>query len=266
MKKQHLSTQKTLTDRTSKLPVSVFIITKNEARHLAKTLSSVQYMDEIIVVDSGSTDSTIEIAKKFGAKVYHHDWMGYAKQKQYAMSLCQHEWVLNLDGDEAISPDIVHALQQVILDDNADCVRMWRDDIFINKPLSAWSKKANNHRFYKRSKSYFDDKKFAHESASVNGKEIFLNQTFTHYGYDSISAITTKNNTYSSLKAKEKHHQHKLHSSLKLIIIFPLVFFKEYLLQRKIFSGKRGFILSIMEAYYAFIKEAKLYELEELQK
>ncbi|EKT4489944.1 glycosyltransferase family 2 protein [Shewanella algae] len=242
------------------LPISVFIITKNEEKHIAKTLESVKEMAEVILVDSGSTDRTIEIAKRYGAKVFEHEWMGYAKQKQYAMELCSNEWVLNLDGDEAINPQLVKAFQEIIEQDKADSVRFWRNDIFIGQALSRWSKKPNNHRLYKKSKSSFDDSRLAHESATVHGKEIFINKTFDHYGYDSISAITIKNNNYSTLKANEKFIKNKKASNLKLFLIFPLVFLKEYFLQRKIFSGRRGFILAIMDAYYAFTKEAKLFE------
>lgn len=249
-----------------KLPVSVFIITKNEEEHIEKTLKSVSLFDEVILVDSGSTDSTLDIAKRYGAKIYTHSWQGYAKQKQYAMSLCSNEWVLNLDGDEQVNPSLINAFKEIIEQDKADSVRFWRNDIFIDKPLSTWSKKPNNHRLYKRSKSFFDDSRLAHESATVNGKEIFINETFDHFGYGSIETLTTKNNNYSSLKANEKFAKEKRYSNVKLITIFPLVFIKEYFFQRKIFSGKRGFILAIMGAYYAFIKEAKLFENHQVKK
>jgi len=249
-----------------KLPISVFIITKNEEEHIEKTLKSVSLFDEVILVDSGSTDSTLDIAKRYGAKIYTHSWQGYAKQKQYAMSLCSNEWVLNLDGDEQVNPSLINAFKEIIEQDKADSVRFWRNDIFIDKPLSTWSKKPNNHRLYKRSKSFFDDSRLAHESATVNGKEIFINETFDHFGYGSIETLTTKNNNYSSLKANEKFAKGKRYSNVKLITIFPLVFIKEYFLQRKIFSGKRGFILAIMGAYYAFIKEAKLFENHQVKK
>jgi glycosyltransferase involved in cell wall biosynthesis len=247
-----------------KLPVSVFIITKNEEEHIEKTLKSVSLFDEVILVDSGSTDSTLDIAKRYGAKIYTHSWQGYAKQKQYAMSLCSNEWVLNLDGDEQVNPSLINAFKEIIEQDKADSVRFWRNDIFIDKPLSTWSKKPNNHRLYKRSKSFFDDSRLAHESATVDGKEIFINETFDHFGYGSIETLTTKNNNYSSLKANEKFAKGKRYSNVKLITIFPIVFIKEYFFQRKIFSGKRGFILAIMGAYYAFIKEAKLFENHQL--
>lgn len=250
-----------------KLPISVFIITKNEETHIQKTLESVKSMDEVILVDSGSTDKTLTIAQSFSnVKIFHHEWQGYAKQKQYAMSLCSNEWVLNLDGDEELTPSIIDAFKNIVTTNNADSVRFWRNDLFIGKALSPWSKKPNNHRLYKKSKSFFDDSRFAHESATVDGKEIFINETFNHYGYPSISIRTDKNNTYSSLKAQEKHHKNKKYSTLKLVTIFPLTFIKEYFFQRKLFSGKRGFILSIIESYYAFLKEAKLYELNEQDK
>ena len=249
-----------------KLPISVFIITKNEEEHIEKTLKSVSLFDEVILVDSGSTDSTLDIAKRYGAKIYTHSWQGYAKQKQYAMSLCSNEWVLNLDGDEEVNPSLISAFKEIIEQDKADSVRFWRNDIFINKPLSSWSKKPNNHRLYKRSKSFFDDSRLAHESATVNGKEIFINETFDHFGYGSIETLTTKNNIYSSLKANEKFAKGKRYSNMKLITVFPLVFIKEYFFQRKIFSGKRGLILAVINAHYAFIKEAKLFENHQVKK
>ncbi|MCL1067297.1 glycosyltransferase family 2 protein [Shewanella olleyana] len=243
-----------------KLPISVFIITKNEQLHLAKTLKSVACVDEIIIVDSGSTDKTLEIATKFGAKIFQHDWQGYAKQKQYAMTLCSNEWVLNLDGDEVVNPSLLSAFEKIMNENKVDSVRMWRNDIFINKRLSTLSKKANNHRFYRKSKASFDSSQLVHESANVIGKEIFINESFDHYGYDSISTITNKSNLYSTLKAEEKFSKNKQYSLLKLIFVFPLFFFKDYFLQRKFFSGTRGFILAVLRSYYAFSKEAKLYE------
>ena len=249
-----------------KLPISVFIITKNEEEHIEKTLKSVSLFDEVILVDSGSTDSTLDIAKSYGAKIYTHSWQGYAKQKQYAMSLCSNEWVLNLDGDEAINQSLVDAFKVILEQNKADSVRFWRNDLFIGKPLSYWSKKSNHLRLYKKSKSFFDDSHLVHESATVDGTEIFINETFDHFGYDSIEILTTKNNNYSSLKASEKFSKGKKFSNLKLITIFPLVFIKEYFFQRKIFSGRRGLILAVINAYYAFAKEAKLFENHELNK
>lgn len=243
-----------------KLPISVFIVCKNEEKHIEKTLKSIETFDEIILIDSGSTDKTLEIAKNYHTKIFYRDWEGYAKQKQYAMSLCTHDWVLNLDGDEEVPFELLPIIENVITKSDVDSVRFLRNDIFMGTSLSKLSKKPNNNRLYKKNKSHFDDTKLVHESALVKGKEVFIKEVFNHYGYGDIDTITRKNNIYSSLKAKEKFIKMKNYSNLKLFLIFPLEFLKQYFLQRKIFSGRKGFILAILDSYYAFLKEAKLYE------
>ena len=255
-----------MTKSSTTVPINVFIITLNEDVNLNRALQSLTNIAEIIVVDSGSTDNTVAIAEKYGAKVYSQQWPGYAKQKQYAMSLCSNEWVLNIDADEVLNPDIITRFAAIIAQDKTDSVRFWRNDIFIGKKLSPLTKRANNLRLYKKSKAHFDAHNLVHESAFVDGKEIFINNEFDHYGYNQISTLASKNNHYSDLKAQEKYQQGKRYSVIKLFSIFPLIFIKEYFIQRHIFSGIRGFIKSIMIAYYAFSKEAKLFEAEQLNK
>jgi len=182
------------------------------------------------------------------------------------MSLCKNEWVLNLDGDEALNPSIIAHFKLIIEENRADSVRFWRNDIFMGKRLSRFTKRANSHRLYKKSKSRFDETNLVHESAIVDGKEIFINEEFDHYGYDSIKVLTEKNNSYSSLKAKEKFIKGKRFSTLKLFLIFPLTFIQEYLIYGLIFSKRRGFIKAVLTAYYAFLKEAKLYEFHKIEK
>ncbi len=247
----------------TKLPISVFIITKNEETHITKALTSVARADEIIVVDSGSTDRTVEIAKEYGAKVVHHDWMGFAKQKQYALSLCSNEWVLNLDGDETANEKLFETFENIIKLDKADGVRFWRNDFFIGKKFPKITKRDSHLRFYKKSKSHFDSALLVHEHATVDGKKIFINADFDHYGYDTVEALVDKNNNYSSLKAKEKYNKGKSFKGIKLILVFLVTFIKKYFIHRRIFFGYRGFILSMIDAFYAFLKEAKLYELNE---
>ena len=100
------------------IPVSVYIVTKNCEQTLADTLSSVADFAEIILVDSGSTDNTIDIAQAFNCKIYHQEWLGFAKQKQLALGYCQHEWVLNLDGDEVVSPELKADIDACIRDNS----------------------------------------------------------------------------------------------------------------------------------------------------
>jgi len=245
----------------SKLPISVFIITLNEEKNIARALKSVQFADEVIVVDSGSTDGTLDIIKSFGIKPIHNDWPGYAKQKQFAMELCSNEWVLNLDADEEVSSELLSCFNEVMADSRYSSLRCLRNDIFIGEKLSSWSRIPRHTRFYKKSKAYFDLTRLVHERATTKGESLFVKESLLHYGYSSISILTDKKNQYSSLKAKEKFQKGKRFSYLKLMLIFPLVFIQELIFKRRILSGTRGLILSVIQAYYAFTKEAKLFEL-----
>ncbi len=246
-----------------KIKASVFIVTLNEEANIGRVLASCKEFDEIIVVDSGSTDETLTIAKNFNVKIVHNDWPGYAAQKEYAMSLCSNEWVLNLDADEELTPELKIKFKEIMDDGKYDSVRCQRKDYFMGSFFSELTKKQNNCRFYKKDVATFDQSRLAHERADISGNQIFVKEAFNHYGYSDIESITTKNNIYSSLKAKEKFLKGKKGSFLKLLISFPAFFIKTYLLQRYLFSGYRGFIISILTAYYMFIKEAKLIQYRE---
>lgn len=245
----------------AKLPISVFIVTLNESAHLEKTLKSIERCAEVIIVDSGSTDGTVELAELNGAKVIHQPWLGYSKQKQLAMEHCRFDWVLNLDGDEEITTEALDELAKVIDGNTYDSVRLKRIDRFIGKFPSNWVKKENNLRFYRKSSASFDAEKLVHESAAVDGKEHYSDCFFYHYGYNDISLLQDKTNKYSSLRAEEKFIKNKKYSILKLVLIFPITFINKYIFGRFFLFGSRGFIKAVMEANYAFLKEAKLYEM-----
>tara|TARA_R110002012_G_scaffold70852_3_gene182223 strand:+ start:909 stop:1673 length:765 start_codon:yes stop_codon:yes gene_type:complete len=244
-----------------KLPISVFFVTLNESAYIADAIKSVSSCDEIIVVDCGSTDGTQEIATKLGANVVHHPWQGYAKQKQFALELCQHEWVLNLDGDEVMTEDALKELESVINNPRYASFRLKRIDMFIDKFPKESVKKKNNLRAYKKSLAFFNKQKKVHESATVKGQEYYSKSHFYHFGYNNIDTLLNKINTYSSLRAQEKFESGKAYSLAKLLFAFPVFFFKDYILGRLFLFGVRGFIKAMIGASYAFAKEAKLYEM-----
>ena len=255
-----------MTLNSEKLPISVFVVTLNEEHNIERMLKSCLRLSEIILVDCGSTDATLEIAAKYDVKIFHHEWQGYAKQKQYALEQCQNEWVLNLDADEELNDVLIDKFEVLMHTPGVDGVRCRRNDIFIGKKPARLSKKTKHLRFYKKSKANFDPTVLVHEIATVDGKFVQINETFDHYGYDKIEVHVDKNNKYSSLKAIEKFNKGKKFSYLKLFLVFPVNFLKIYLLQGYIFSGTRGFILAHDVAFYAFTKEAKLYELHQNRK
>lgn len=243
-----------------KIPVSVFIVTLNEAQYIAQAIQSVSCCDEVIVVDSGSIDGTQAIAQSLGATVIHRNWDGYSKQKQFALEQCRNEWVLNLDGDEVMAPEALEELHNIIIEGKYSSYRLRRVDLFINQFPSKAVKKFNNVRAYKKSAAAFPKDKLVHESAVVDGKEFYSNKHFYHYGYNHIETLCHKINTYSSLRAQEKSLANKQASWIKLILLYPLTFIKEYFIGRNFLFGARGFIRSNILAFYSLLKEAKLYE------
>ena len=245
------------------IPISVFVITLNEEQHLEEMLRSVKGFDEIVLVDSGSTDETLSIAKHYGAKITHQSWLGFANQKAFAMSLCKNQWVLNLDGDEVLPPELADSIQAAVNQQKADAFRLCFEDMFWGQPMSPRSAKRSIVRLYNKDKITFPKDRLVHENVKLQkgAKERSVAGHVTHYGYNSCALLITKQNLYSSLKAQEKFNKGKKPSVLKLLIIFPLIFIKSYFLRKMFFSGRRGLVYATIEAVYGFLKEAKLHEL-----
>jgi glycosyltransferase involved in cell wall biosynthesis len=247
----------------SHIPISVFVITLNEQQHIEEMLASVQCFDEIVLLDSGSTDKTLEIAKQYGAKIHHQPWLGFAKQKAIAMTFCQNQWVLNLDGDEVLSSEHAQLIQQSVDQQSADAFRLYFEDLFWGTPMSPRSAKRSIVRVYNKDKVKFPTDRLVHENVRLiqGGKEADIEGRVKHYGYHSTAVLMHKQNSYSSLKAQEKFNRNKKPSLLKLTMVFPVMFCKAYLLRRMFLSGRRGLVHATIEASYGFLKEAKLHEL-----
>jgi glycosyltransferase involved in cell wall biosynthesis len=251
-----------MTQSEEKLPISAFLVTCNEAAHIAEVLDALQDFAEIILVDSGSTDGTLDIAKTKGAKVVHQDWLGFAQQKNYAMSLCQYDWVINVDGDEVLSEQVIKNIRRLYSAGDDIAMRLYFEDLFWGEPMSSHSGKRSIVRVFRRSQAQYPLDRKVHENL-VLSKDIQIVKVpglVKHFGYGSTELLMQKKNKYSSLKALEKFEKRKKPSIVKLCVIFPLTFVKSYLLQRMFLSGKRGFIQAHIEAMYAFLKEAKLFE------
>ena len=244
-------------------PVSVYLITKNEAQHLAEVLTPLQVFDEIVLVDSGSDDDTVAIAEGFGARVIHQDWLGFAKQKQFAMQQCQHEWVVNVDGDEVLTEQQVQEIKSLAQADKADAIRFWFEDLFWGQTMSPKSGKRSIVRAFKKSIARYPMDRKVHENIVLpkNANVVNLDGLVKHYGYGTSAILMEKQNKYSSLKAEEKFEKGKGASALKLLLVFPLTFIKFYLFKKMCLSGWRGLVHAMIESQYAFLKEAKLMEL-----
>ena len=242
------------------IKVSVYIICKNEEKHIKRVLESVKEFTEIIIVDSGSIDNTIEIAKNYTDNIYHQEWMGFAKQKEYARSLCSNEWVLNLDADEELTIELKNEIISTINENKVDGLNIKISSLYLGKFNSEKSKFNRRIRFFRKDLGYYPEK-LVHESIIVNGKIKKAKGFIYDYGTIDLKTHLDKINAYSSLRAEEKFEKNKKSSLFKLLFVFPLAFFKSYIIKRSFLNGTRGFIASMNNSFYAYLKEAKLYEL-----
>ena len=238
---------------------SVYAIVQNEEKHIERMLKSVADFAEIIIVDSGSTDKTLEIARNYTDKIYYKKWNNYAEQKEFAKNLCTNEWVLNLDGDEELSNELKNEIKQTIQNDDIDGLEIKIATLYLGKWTHKWTKHIQRIRFF-RKKCGFYPEKLIHESIDFKGKSKLASGIIKDYGTQNLEIHINKINKYSSLRADEKIAKNKKSSLLKLVFIFPTIFIKSYFIRKNFLNGKSGFIGSMINAFYAFLKEAKLYE------
>lgn len=242
--------------------ISVYLITLNEAATIRQSIESVKpYVDEVILVDSGSSDQTVAIAESLGAKVIRQTWLGFSAQKEFAMQQCAHNWVFNLDGDEVVPQSVMEEIIDLIASHSCDAIRVNFEDIFMQQPMHTNSHKRSIVRVFKKDKVRYPRDRLVHENVLVDGTIKTIAGCLLHYGYADVETLMSKQNKYSGLSALEKHQKGKKASLAKLFCVFPVMFFKEYILRKMFLSGVRGFIHAMISAMYAFLKEAKLYQL-----
>ena len=250
-----------------KLPLSVFAVTLNEAANIARMLESVSgFASEMLVVDCGSTDATIPIAKAIGAQIIEHPWEGYAKQKQFALDHCAYDWCLCLDADEAVSDELAAGIGELLKDESVAAYRFSRTDVFAGQAAPAGLYRQGGTRLFRKSRCRFDTSRSVHEKMIIDGEERKVDLSFIHFGYGNLTALTEKNNKYSALKAAEKAARGKAPSLLRLIFSGPVKFLQFYIVQRNFVWGWRGFVRSVATAYYAFCVDAKRFEIAAREK
>lgn len=242
-------------------PVSVYIVTLNCGAWLADTLESVRDFPEVIILDSGSSDDTWEIASRYSnVRIRHQEWQGYAGQKALALAECSQPWVLNLDGDEVLSAALREEISTTTLANQVSGLIVPIRDAFMGEPAHPWGYCHAKVRCFRRDRGRYASDTQVHEGVLVDGVLRRARGCIEHFGETSVAIKVEKNNSYSTLKADEKLSNGKSFSTLKLVLIMPLAFIKSYVLRRDFLNGRRGFIGSMINAFYAFMKEAKLYE------
>ena len=242
--------------------ISVIIITLNEEKIIEKCLSKLKFADEIIVVDSGSIDKTVDICEEFGAKVFYNKFEVYGLQKQYAVAKTNNDWIFSLDADEILTDELINEIQTIFSQKkiNYNGFYMQGNHVFMNKIFKYGH---DNHHFYLR----LFNKKFGnfnsnavHESVSVEGNLHKLKYTFLHYSYDSIEVYIKKLNNYTNLLSKMNYEKGKKYSVFGIIFKSIFEFIKKYFIHLNFLNGKEGFIWSYYSAIYTFTKCVKTNE------
>jgi glycosyltransferase involved in cell wall biosynthesis len=251
--------------------LSVAIVTFNEEENLARTLASVAWADQILVIDSGSTDRTVAIARSFNATVLERPWPGFAAQKNFALSQCTGDWLLSLDADEELSPELQQEISQTLSrrPPSFDAFYLKRRNLFLGR----WIRHGGFYpdpklRLFRRNVALlpqFEDRP-VHETIPFSGPTASLDFDILHHAYPTLSSYIEHMDRYSSLGAQilvdKGRTSANVFTFFARIVIFPLLGFKwNYLFRLGFLDGREGLLLHLYHACYASWKYAKAWEL-----
>ena len=246
-----------------KIPLSVSIITKNEAANLTGCLESVAFAGQVVVVDSGSDDGTPEIARGFGCDVFIEDWKGFGRQKQAAIDRCREPWVLVLDADERIPPETQAAIRGVVSSggEAAQGYSFPRKNFFQGRwvrHMGWWPDRIT--RLFRRGMGRMTDVP-VHEAVEVDGRVVPLESPIEHFTESRLSEVLKKIDRYSTLAAEEAFREGRRSSVWGALARAELTFIQNYVLRLGFLDGSQGLVLSVTDAVNKFFKYAKLSEL-----
>lgn len=253
----------------TRLPISVFIIARDEADRIPLAIRSVRdWVDEVHVIDSGSTDDTVRVSEALGAVTHFRAWNGYGPQKVYGESLCRNDWLLNIDADEEISPELRDEIAARFADGPRHVAYTLPILPLYNFQTGAHRWTAHHHpvRLYRKSCAGFKDST-VHDTVVVRDGAIgHLRGMVNHRSFRSLTHHVDKVNFYSSAQAEDRFAKGRNPSWLTLLLTPPLSFFKSLILRREILNGIDGIVVSYMFAFQRFIRLAKTRERFQLER
>lgn len=243
--------------------LSAVIITRNEEDNIARCLESLKIADEIIIVDSGSSDRTIEIAGSMGAEVLSHPWSGYGPAKREGVKRAGGPWILSLDADEVLTPELAEEINKV-MHNGSDRVGYYvkRKTSFLGRWIyhSGWYPDYVL-RLFLKSRGNFDNA-VVHEKVVIDGPTGYLNGELLHYSYKTLEQYFDKFNVYTTLGARDLFRQGKRCGLIALTIKPAASFIKHYFTKMGFLDGLEGFVISLLSAASVFVKYLKLKEFE----
>ena len=241
--------------------LSAVLITRNAARVLEPCLDSIAFADEIVIVDSGSSDATLEIAARKGARVVSKEWLGFGRQKQFAVEQARNDWVLCVDADERVSPALARSIQGALTAPAAPVYRMPRRNRFFGRWLAHgegypdWSP-----RLFNRLNARWSDD-LVHEKVLFSVTPGTLGGDLMHDSFDDLAAYLERQNRYTTLAARQAFEQGRGASVLHLVLSPAVRFVKFYLVRLGFLDGLPGLVHISIGCMNSYLKYAKLIEL-----
>lgn len=243
--------------------ISAIVIAGNEENNIADCLESVRWADEIIVVDSESRDRTVEIAKRYTDNVFVRKWEGYASQKKYSLEKAGNEWVLSLDADERVSPELFEEIKELDFSE-ADGFFIPRRNYFLNKVIKSCGWWPDYQlRLLRKSKTTMTMRQ-VHEGFWVDGKKVRLKGELIHYTHTTLTGTLQKINEYSTLEAEEKASRIRV-TGLKIFFKPFWAFFQHFVIRRGFTDGVHGLMVSIIHAITKTQVYMKIWEIQNVR-
>jgi len=248
-----------------KQKISALVITYNEMGYIEKCIDSVLFADEIVVVDSFSTDGTYEFLKNHPkVEIIQCPFENFTAQKNFALKQANNDWVLFVDADEVVGDKLQKEIVETVNNPNA-CEAYWfyRKFMFQNQTLhfSGWQTD-KNHRLFRKSKARFTDKKLVHETLDVDGKSCILKEHLMHYCYKDYEDYEGKMLRYGQLRAKEYFYEEKQFNYLLMVVKPAWKFLSHYIIRLGFLDGKKGVIISYLNALSVYERYKELKKLE----
>ncbi len=239
--------------------LSVILITRNEATNIAACLESVAWADEIVVVDSGSSDETVAICERYSAKVQiTGDWPGFGPQKNRAVDLATGDWLLSIDADERVTPELRAEIEQVLAAPDSDAYEMPRLSSYLGQPMRHggwWPDYVT--RLFRRGAARFSEAK-VHETVLVQGRTGRLHNHLVHYSFRTVEQVVAKMDSYSTAAAVAMAERGRSAGLGSAVLHGMFAFFRTYVLRAGFLDGRLGFVLAVSNAEGAYYKYLKL--------
>jgi len=245
--------------KPQRMPLSAVVTTLDNAATLDECLASLAFCDEIVVLDSGSTDATVAIAERHGARVHTQPFAGYAAQKQAALDLAQHDWTVLLDADEFFVDAGRVSIERELAAPRADGYRLPRQEWLFWRWVHPRASPNWQLRLFRRSRGRMNQVP-VHAEPEVQGRVLDLRAPFRHRGEATIAVRVDKINRYTSGMVEHKREQAKAFPNLHMLVYPWIAFLRLYFIKRYFLNGWAGFVAARVHAFYAFLKYAKLHE------